>query len=396
MVAVSADSTAMVRPAEFAPANRGAWVLRVAVGLLAVAALVVLVLRAPSAAEDFKAAFARVSPGRSLWLVAASGAELVALVFYAWAQARLLAAGPGGVRGRTVFGLATAAAGLTALLPGGGLPAGGWLAGQYRRRGVPLSLAAWSVLAGGFASTVTMLALLLIGAGVAQVTSTTGLVLAGVVLVLGSAGFVAAVHRLDALEGWLTVHLRRQRGRLGRLVHRVSGLATDLVGWRVGVRGGTVVLVASMANWLADAACLAAVFGLLGMPVPWTGLLYGFILSQVAGSVVPTPGGVGAVEGGLVGGLTLTGTPVGQALAAAVVYRVIAYWGVGAVGITVLLAMSRQRRVRDDRLVTADGERLGWRHVARPVGGELAVVVVPGFTGSLRTSRGPELPLPLE
>jgi hypothetical protein len=102
------------------------------------------------------------------------------------------------------------------------------------------------------------------------------------------------------------------------------------------------------------------------------------------------------VEGGLVGGLTLTGTPVGQALAAAVVYRVIAYWGVGAVGITVLLAMSRQRRVRDDRLVTADGERLGWRHVARPVGGELAVVVVPGFTGSLRTSRGPELPLPLE
>jgi uncharacterized protein (TIRG00374 family) len=39
-----------------------------------------------------------------------------------------------------------------------------------------------------------------------------------------------------------------------------------------------------------------------------------------------TPGGLGFVEAGLVGTLTVAGVPSGDALAATLLYRIVAYW----------------------------------------------------------------------
>jgi uncharacterized membrane protein YbhN (UPF0104 family) len=46
----------------------------------------------------------------------------------------------------------------------------------------------------------------------------------------------------------------------------------------------------------------------------------GYLVGSL-GSVVPVPGGLGAVEGGLIGALVLYGAPAGQAAGAVLLYR---------------------------------------------------------------------------
>ena len=109
-----------------------------------------------------------------------------------------------------------------------------------------------------------------------------------------------------------------------------------------GFRLGAGVLACTCTGLLADAGVLAACFGLAGLPVPWRGLLFAYTAGQLAG-LVPLPGGLGGVEGGVLGALTLTGTPPAAAAAAVIVYRVTGYWTVGATGAAVAAALARRR-----------------------------------------------------
>jgi uncharacterized membrane protein YbhN (UPF0104 family) len=66
-----------------------------------------------------------------------------------------------------------------------------------------------------------------------------------------------------------------------------------------------------------------------------------FGISTVVGGLPATPGGVGLVEGGLVGVLIGFGFPAGSVVAPVLVYRIIDYWIAAALGI---LAASRMTR----------------------------------------------------
>jgi hypothetical protein len=118
--------------------------------------------------------------------------------------------------------------------------------------------------------------------------------------------------------------------------------AASLSRLQAGYRRGTAVLLFSCMNWLAEAAVLAAAFELAGRPVPWHGLLLAYTASQLAGSLIPLPGGLGSADGGLLGALTLTGTPLAAAAVAAVIYRLLSYWAVGAAATCVITAMRRR------------------------------------------------------
>lgn len=297
--------------------------------LVSLAILAVLVLKAHSARRDFVSAFERIRLSDLPWLAVAAAAEFLSLACYSAAQQRLLRAGGSRLRYRTVLVLTVAATGITAVVPGGVVPASGWLITQFRLRKVPVRLALWAVLAGGFVATVSILALLLVGAGLAGVGHPVVLAVTGAVLVGGSAGFVAAVHHVDRLERFLSLHHIR---RGVRVAHWICRHACDLVQFRVGLVGGASVFGYSILNWLLDTACLLAAFAAVGLPVPWRAALFAYAVSQVASSLVPLPAGIGVVEGGLVGVLTATGTPAGEALAGIVVYRIINYWAVAGVG----------------------------------------------------------------
>jgi undecaprenyl-diphosphatase len=86
------------------------------------------------------------------------------------------------------------------------------------------------------------------------------------------------------------------------------------------VFGGSAGLTLCYA--LALAACTRA-FGIgLDLPV----IIAVFLGGAALGSVSVTPGGLGALEGALVAGLTAAGAPSGPAIAAVLTYRLITYW----------------------------------------------------------------------
>ena len=242
-------------------------------------------------------------------MAAAVGVEALSFVCYAGVQRRLLRAGGARLGRRTVLGLAVSATGLTNLVPGGTAPASGWLVGQYRRHGIPMPLALWAVLAGGFAATVTVLTLLLVGATVAGLIGIVATVGCAVALIGGSVGIVVTVHHVGAVERWLA-----GRHRV-RLAERAAGWAAQMVRFRATASGGTEVFALSFGNWGLDVLCLIAAFGGLGLPVPWRSVLFAYAAAQVAGSLAPLPGGIGFVEGGMIGALALTGTPPADAVA---------------------------------------------------------------------------------
>ncbi|WP_061961251.1 lysylphosphatidylglycerol synthase transmembrane domain-containing protein [Demequina flava] len=51
-----------------------------------------------------------------------------------------------------------------------------------------------------------------------------------------------------------------------------------------------------------------------------------YFLSNAVGAVVPTPGGIGAIEAALIGGLTSAGVPIAVATPVVLIYRFITYW----------------------------------------------------------------------
>jgi hypothetical protein len=161
---------------------------------------------------------------------------------------------------------------------------------------------------------------------------------AAAVLAAGAAGLFAAARRAHALSRWLSRRHHRS-GTIARLAAAVAGLSRQ----RAGPGLGAGVLACTGTGLLADAGVLAACFGLAGLPVPWRGLLFAYAAGQLAGRLVPLPGGIGGMEGGVLGALTLTGTPPAAAAAAVIVYRVAGYWTVGAAGTAVAATLARRR-----------------------------------------------------
>ena len=100
---------------------------------------------------------------------------------------------------------------------------------------------------------------------------------------------------------------------------------------------------------LGEAGLLAAAFEVAGTPVPWRGLLLACAAGQLGARLVPLPGGLGGMEGGVLGALALTGTRPATALTAVIVYRVAGYWAPGAAGAITAALLTRRRPAQAGR-----------------------------------------------
>jgi uncharacterized protein (TIRG00374 family) len=84
--------------------------------------------------------------------------------------------------------------------------------------------------------------------------------------------------------------------------------------------GGTLLLTT------AFVICLEASIRAFGGSLSWTAVAVVFLTGNALGSAAPTPGGLGAVEGALSLGLTLSGLPAETATSAVLLYRVLTFW----------------------------------------------------------------------
>jgi uncharacterized protein (TIRG00374 family) len=113
-------------------------------------------------------------------------------------------------------------------------------------------------------------------------------------------------------------------GKMARSLWRVrlfvhDGLRTTLLVLR---RGDRLLIFGAVSYYAFDVASLAACFQAFGGGEPPLGE---FILAYTighAGALLPTPGGVGGTEGGLIGMMVVYGAPADVATAAVLGYRV--------------------------------------------------------------------------
>ncbi len=85
------------------------------------------------------------------------------------------------------------------------------------------------------------------------------------------------------------------------------------------------VIAGSIGYWAFDNAVLWATFNAFGYSPEITVLLMAYLIGQLGG-LLPIPGGIGGIDGGLIGTFVVYGTPAAVTVAAVLAYRVILFW----------------------------------------------------------------------
>ena len=150
---------------------------------------------------------------------------------------------------------------------------------------------------------------------------------------------------------WLTLYgvylynrptrLRLRAAQVARLVNRVwrrevvkerhidGWIDNLLIGMRrmTGHRGAfRTTLVLACAFWFFDMLCLWCTFQAFGYTIGLGHLLVAYVVAYSIGTLAPTPGGLGAVEGLLIALFVSFGVPSAIAVAVVLVYRIINFW----------------------------------------------------------------------
>jgi uncharacterized membrane protein YbhN (UPF0104 family) len=95
--------------------------------------------------------------------------------------------------------------------------------------------------------------------------------------------------------------------------------------FRIVRSGDRRVIAGSIGYWASDNAVLWATFHAFGLSPPLTVILMGYLIGQLGG-LLPIPGGIGGIDGGLIGTLIVYGAPAAGTAAAVLAYRVILFW----------------------------------------------------------------------
>jgi uncharacterized protein (TIRG00374 family) len=222
------------------------------------------------------------------------------------------------------------------VVPGGVAAAGALQYSMLVRGGVPHAAAASgmtasSVLVFGILLGLPLLALPAIvgGAPVNRGLATAaiaGAVLFALIFAGGIVGF--AFDRPLELVGraaqWVRNRVLRRRRPLTTLPQRLLR-ERDQVRNTLGERWWEALLYAS-GRWVLDYLTLLAALIAVGADPRPSLVLLAFCAAQILGTLPLTPGGLGFVEAGLTGTLVLAGVPGGEAVVAALAYRLVSFW----------------------------------------------------------------------
>jgi uncharacterized protein (TIRG00374 family) len=186
------------------------------------------------------------------------------------------------------------------------------------RRGVatPMALATVALVqVSQFVVTVLLLVVLSVfsgSGGLIELPSTTVLL-----AISGVALAVVATLLVPAARRWAW---EKARPTLEQVWPRLSQMLGQPARLLLGL-GGNVVM--TLGYVLAFDAALAA----FGRSLNLIDVAVIYLVGNALGALVPTPGGLGGVEGALTAGLTAAGIPASIAFSVTMLYRVVTYWG---------------------------------------------------------------------
>jgi len=320
----------------------------------AVAIAVVGLLTAAAAAEssDVAGSLKVLANLRWAWLAAGIALEAISLAAFAAMFRRLLKASRARPRWSEMLATVYAANAMSVSVPlaGPGLAAA-YLFRRFSRFGAGVAGAGWTLLAGGLVSTTTWVLVLILG-GLAS-GHTVALTIAVFALALGFAiaATIAVAIRYprvhQVLENFLTqaltrgAHLLRWPTADPKLALRAWGQRFGTL--RLPTSNWGLALGDSLVNWFTDAAVLTVAIIAVGAHVPWHDLLLVYAAGVGAQGLSLTPGGLAITEGAISLALVASGMNVRQAVAAAVLYRLISFWLNAALGWLILLFLQARR-----------------------------------------------------
>jgi uncharacterized protein (TIRG00374 family) len=317
-----------------------------AVGLVAVSVALFVYFVVPKLL-GLRATWRRIDGGDPGWLGLGAGLEVLSFAGYialfraVFAREQASAGSPGGWREngsrlgwRESYQITLASLAATRLFAAagaGGMALTAWAlrrAGRGPRTVAAQMLAFLALLYGVYMAAFVIAGLgLYLGvfAGPAPFAITVGPAVFGAVVIVA---FLALTMLPEDLERWVS---RRTGGgrRAARALRWLAALSvTAAVGVRIAlelVRRRPRVLLGALSWWGFDIAVLWACFYAFGAPPAPAVIVLAYFLGML-GNALPLPGGIGGVDGGMIGAFTAFGVNVDLAVVAVLAYRALAFW----------------------------------------------------------------------
>jgi uncharacterized membrane protein YbhN (UPF0104 family) len=172
----------------------------------------------------------------------------------------------------------------------------------------------------------------------------------GAFIIIGLLASLTPPDLQQRLEGFA-----HDRGRFARVLQKAANLPAALsAGVRISIRhirAGDPALAGSIAYWGFNIAILWASFKAFGHAPPWAVIVMGYFVGMLA-NLLPLPGGVGGVDGGMIGAFVAFGGESKDTIVVAVLtYRLFAFYLPTLPGALAYLQLRKTvARWRDERL----------------------------------------------
>jgi uncharacterized protein (TIRG00374 family) len=286
------------------------------------------------------------------WLLAAMAAAAASMHSFAQIQRTLLASAGVQVKQLRSEAAFYAANSLSTTLPGGPVISATFLLRQQRIWGASTVVASWQLVMSGALQAVGL-----------------------AVLGLGGAFFLGAKNNpfslLFTLGGFIALLLLAQA--VASRPELIEGIGSKVLAWVNSVRGKPadtglakwreilmqlesvslsrrdlgVAFGWSLFNWIADVACLAFAAYAAGDHASVAGLTVAYAAARAVGTIPLMPGGLLVVEAVLVPGLVSSGMALPNAISAMLIYRLISWLFIAAIGWVVFFFMFRAEKAAD-------------------------------------------------
>jgi putative heme transporter len=147
----------------------------------------------------------------------------------------------------------------------------------------------------------------------------------GVVVIVVFLGIAFVPEDLERRMSWLGAGRHRAARWIRRLAVGPASLSSGVhYAWGL-LRRPEWALLGTIGWWGFNIGVLYAAFRAFGEPPPMAVLVQAFFVGMLA-NLLPIPGGIGGVEGGMIGALAAFGVSVGLAVPAVLTYRLFAFW----------------------------------------------------------------------
>ncbi|BBY74193.1 membrane protein [Mycolicibacterium parafortuitum] len=309
-------------------------------------AVIVLAVELALVRDQLAQAWTSMLSANWVWLLAAAVAAMASMHSFAQIQRTLLRSA--GVRVHQWRSEAAFYAGnaVSTTLPGGPVLSATFLYRQQRLWGATPLVASWQLVMSGV---LQVLGLALLGLGGAFLLGASKNPMS---LIFSLGGFIAllllaqaVVSRPELIDGigarvlgWFNA----VRGKpAGTGLAKWREILAQLESVQLGRRDLGEAFGWSVFNWVADVACLLFACYASGGHPSLAGVTVAYAAARAVGSIPLMPGGLLVVEAVLVPGLVSSGMPLAAAISAMLIYRLISWIFISAIGWVVFFFMFR-------------------------------------------------------